>query len=698
MDPKGGPRPARSPDLIRFARAALARLLPGGLLTLAAVLLLPATAEAHALVVRSDPAAGSSLAQVPRTVTVTFSEAPEPHLSTLSVVDSSGRTVSSGPAAPVGGNALQLAVPVSPLLNGVYTVRWKTVSGDDGHASGGSFTFGVGISAYAASAGPAPALAAPPTAATPLVVAGHWIFYVGLGLLAGGAWVSLFALRGAARRLLLLTLLGAVAMIAGLVVYGVAQAATDGTPLADLLSTSLGLGLAAQALPGLLAAVCVEVALLRPAFVGRGRLRSPLLVAATALTAVTILVHVLTTHAASSHSALLQVLVQWGHLAAFATWIGGLAALLIAVGSEPSPAKSGAVRRFSQVAAVSLAVVGVTGLLRALDEVAAWNALVSTLFGQLVLAKVALLVTLAALGGWNRFRSVPAVERSLRGLRRVGRLEIGVAGLTLVASAILTSLVPPALVQVAARQPPPPRLVAQANAPAAPRADGTGAGAPAVKASLEVSPGYPGQNRFTLRAYEAATSQAIAGSAVLRFEMPTRPELEATTLALTRAADGSYQALGDNLTLIGDWRITAQLDAGMATVGLPFQVTCSPTPQDLQHMTMGGAPMVYGVRLGNGWKLQAYLTPGRPGRNTLHLAFTDQRGGPVSVADMPAVTASQGSTKRTLQVLRLAFGTPTTNQFYAVGPFAAGRWDFRVVAVGEDGSRADTTFSLTVAK
>src|SRR5205807_9339291 len=137
-----------------------------------------------------------------------------------------------------------------------------------------------------------------------------------------------------------------------------------------------------------------------------------------------------------------------------------------------------------------------------------------------------------------------AAARSLRGLRRVGRLEIGVAGLTLVASAILTSLVPPALVEVAARQPAPPRLVAQGAAGA-------------MKGTLEGSPGYPGQNGFTLRVYDRQTTKTVAGEAALRFEMPARPDLEASTLDLTRAADGSYAGLGSNLTLIGDWRITA---------------------------------------------------------------------------------------------------------------------------------------------
>jgi len=620
-------------------------------------------------------------------MTITFSEAPEANLSSIVVVDSSGRTVSRGRATPVPGSALQMTVPLNPLLNGVYTVQWKTVSRDDGHASSGSFTFGVGSSAYAASAGPAPALAVPPTAANPLIVTGHWIFYVGLGLLVGGAWVPLFALgavAGGSRRVLLLTLLGACTMIAGLVMYGVAQAIQDGTPLVEVAGTSLGLGLIAQAVPGLLAAGCVELALWR-----RGRVRSAALAAATAMAAVTILVHVLTTHAASSRMALLEVGVQFAHLAAFATWIGGLAALLVAVGSQPSPAKAAAVRRFSQVAAVSLGVVGLSGVLRALDEVAAWTALVGSLFGQLVVVKVALLLALAGLGAWNRFRSVPAVERTLRGLRRVGRLEIGVAAVTLVVSGILTSLVPPFLVQTAARQPPPPVVTARAAA--------TAVGTP-VRATLDVSPGYPGQNRFTLRAYDARTSRAIAGDVTLRFVMPAHPELPESTLDLFRAVDGSYAALGTNLTLIGDWQVTALVRLGATSMEVPFQVACNPTPDLLHHMTMGSLPMVYGLRLANGWQLQAYLTPGHTGRNTLHLTFSDQRAGPVPVSGTPVVIARKGGVRRSLQVLRLAFGTPTPNQFYAVGAFAAGRCDFHVTATGEDGTRLDSAFSLTVAK
>ena len=292
-------------SLLRRWSADITRWGLGAGLALALLLLLPTAAEAHALVVSSDPPAGASLIRVPSVVTVTFSEAPEPNRSYIRVFNSSNDLVSRGAARSVPSNRPQLTVQLEPLLNGVYTVRWYTVSADDGHASSGSFTFGVGPSAYAFSGGPAPALAAPPTSSSPVVVGGHWVFYVGLGLLVGGAWVSLFALRAVSRRLLLLTLFGAFIMLLGLVVYGVAQAEADGTPIADLPGTSLGLGLVGQALPGLLAAGCVEVALWRG-----GRVRQRALVAATALAAITIAVHVLTTHASASHLAWLMVAVQ----------------------------------------------------------------------------------------------------------------------------------------------------------------------------------------------------------------------------------------------------------------------------------------------------------------------------------------------------------------------------------------------------
>jgi hypothetical protein len=142
--------------------------------------------------------------------------------------------------------------------------------------------------------------------------------------------------------------------------------------------------------------------------------------------------------------------------------------------------------------------------------------------------------------------------------------------------------------------------------------------------------------------------------------------------------------------------VTAVVEQGSRPVEVPFQVACRPSPEQLHQMTMGATPMVYGLHLADGSTLEAYLTPGRPGRNTLHLIFTDQRHAPVSMPGSPVVTARQGRLVRAPQILRLGYGIPTPNHFYAVETFTTGRWDFHLLAAAPDGSRIDTTFPLTI--
>ena len=109
---------------------------------------LASPADAHALLKRSYPAAGASLPRAPRAMLLFFTEAPEPSLSTVVLLDSSGRTVAGvGQPTPVPGNAEELRVALPRLADGVYTVNWRTVSKVNGHVTGGSFAFGIGVEA-----------------------------------------------------------------------------------------------------------------------------------------------------------------------------------------------------------------------------------------------------------------------------------------------------------------------------------------------------------------------------------------------------------------------------------------------------------------------------------------------------------------------------------------------------------------------
>src|SRR5258706_6738341 len=176
-------------------------------LALAWVGVLASPAEAHALLERSYPAAGASLSRAPHAMLLYFTEPPEPGLSTLSLLDSSAQIVPGvGTPPAVPGDAQELRATLPTLTDGVYTVNWRTVSKVDGHVTGGSFAFRIGIQPSSGSAGAGAANGGPPATGpppAPAAVGGLWLLYWGLALLAaaGATGVLVFGWRppGAAR-------------------------------------------------------------------------------------------------------------------------------------------------------------------------------------------------------------------------------------------------------------------------------------------------------------------------------------------------------------------------------------------------------------------------------------------------------------------------------------------------------------------
>ena len=156
-------------------------------------------------------------------------------------------------------------------------------------------------------------------------------------------------------------------------------------------------------------------------------------------------IHVAGGHAAASGEwTTATIASQWVHFAAAGIWIGGLAALLTGLRGAPSALKADAVRRFSFIALIGLIAVVVTGVARSAGELTSWADLISTRYGQALLAKVALTAGVAAFAAVNRWRSVAAAAADLGPLRRAGAAEVVLAGCALVAAAVLASLPPPA--------------------------------------------------------------------------------------------------------------------------------------------------------------------------------------------------------------------------------------------------------------
>lgn len=148
---------------------------------------------AHAKVYKAIPAIGSTIAQAPTTVTVFTLENinPDPKVSNLFVYAPSGDLISQGNAKVALNNPREMSITIKPNGNGVYVVRWITVSAEDGDPDQGAFVFTV---KPAASATPTPRATTtagqgtppPPstTTGTPLwapIVVGVLALLVGLG-------------------------------------------------------------------------------------------------------------------------------------------------------------------------------------------------------------------------------------------------------------------------------------------------------------------------------------------------------------------------------------------------------------------------------------------------------------------------------------------------------------------------------------
>src|SRR5437016_13856014 len=105
----------------------------GAVALLAAALALEVggVAAAHALYRTSSPTNGADLKQAPTRIDITFTERPDPRISVIQVLDTTGHNHTLGQVQPVPGQPLELQTAVGSLPAGVYTVIWRTVSEAD---------------------------------------------------------------------------------------------------------------------------------------------------------------------------------------------------------------------------------------------------------------------------------------------------------------------------------------------------------------------------------------------------------------------------------------------------------------------------------------------------------------------------------------------------------------------------------------
>jgi copper transport protein len=399
------------------------------------VLAWPAAAGAHASLVRSDPRDGAVLSSAPAAVRFFFDDGVRV-VSGAKAIRNGGGSVLGGKPRVSGGRVL--VVPLrAGLPDGDYTVLWRVLS-DDGHRLAGVVSFGIG----AGRAPPAAALSVDNGPAFQDVLA-RWLFFAGL-LTAVGAAVFRLSVGPVPPRLFLGAFL--------LVFVGVSGAIHDVS-----VSTRFGAVMAAAAVVAGSGALFAAIAPLYP--------RLGLLPSFGAL--LLLPVPSLAGHALDRGRPRIEVVVDVLHVAAASLWLGGLVALALALRSEGD--RSGVLRRFSNLAVVSVLVLAATGVIRAFSELDSVGQIWSTGYGRVLVVKTVLLAALVGIGWVNRYRLIP--RASVSGLRRSVPVELALFAVLVAAVALLTDLRPgrdrvAAAAVAATKGPPPlpgPRMVVQAG-------------------------------------------------------------------------------------------------------------------------------------------------------------------------------------------------------------------------------------------
>jgi copper transport protein len=534
----------------------IARQLVAALAILVGVLALGTTAaSAHATLESSTPADGQSVPTSPSELRITFSEAVTTISGGLSVLNADGKTVDTGNSEIVGGRTL--VAPISETLSdGTYVATYRVLSAD-GHPVSGSILFGVGNGALDRSAQPS-------SSGDRLweIIGGisRFIMYLAALVAAGVAFFLAFIHDRAEDRwrivpfvrigsiLALFSAIGIVMSQAALLTGKGAGAVTDSNVLRDVLNQNLGWSLALLMIG--LAAVHLSTDLSKKVVSQSLALYGGLAVTVS---------FAVWGHATELSPKAISLAADAIHATAAALWLGGLVGLVMVLSlrtPETVRSTAGIIGRFSLMAfwsVIALTIAGLTLTITGSD--ANLNSILTTTWGQLVLAKIGLTLIVVLIAAWNRRTLVPSLTSPtenngelavrwatlLRTIRTEAVLLVAVVALT----AIVVN-VPPARTAVVAKTD---------RVDITQRVD-TG------NVQLSVDPAIVGPNTVAVR-YTDGTGQPInvANSMSIEFSQPSAG-LEPITRQVPALEPGVFVIQGNELSIPGTWTITIAVRTG----------------------------------------------------------------------------------------------------------------------------------------
>jgi len=623
------------------------------------VLVMASPAAAHAVLVSSSPADGAVVAHPPARVTATFDEPVGISAGSLRVFSPAGARVDTGGTAH-GSKPEEITVDLDGGLGrGTYTVSWHVISADS-HPVQGAFTFSIGAPSRTVVT---QASVQPPPGRFVGILFGvvRWLAFCCFALLSGAVTFLIVCWpAGAARPAVLRLTMGAWAGLAAAVlaavllqgVYGAGQGIGHlfwPNVLHATLYSRYGRALGTRLLLVIVALFAFTSTLASvPGKTPRER-TTPAVIWGL-LTVALAATWSVADHAGTGSQVALAVPADIVHLSAMATWLGGLAMLVTIVLRRPSEPRTprGAARRggrlaaddaaqavirFSPMALGCVAAIVATGTYMAWRNIGTLGALTATTYGRLVLAKIAGLCMLIALGYLARRRIAQGLQRSVAAPHTA---ELVAAG-------------PPARA----------RMGAVAVAPGR-RANGATSARPARGGSRTArGNGHPGRERAQAAVQDSAghglgpdTERTGVTLRKLRWSIAAETVIAATVLAVTAVLVNTPTA---RESYIPPAIATAPFDTGGPGGRGSISIIVTPAglgPNQFRISVTGGNGKSYRPQ-----QLQARLW--LPARNLGPLAVRLTREGPGHYLGGPAVISSAGQWQLRLTIRSDAFDEAT---------------------------------------
>ncbi|MDM5356881.1 copper resistance protein CopC [Peribacillus sp. ACCC06369] len=419
--------------------------------SLFSLLLYPAMASGHATVISSNPSPNEAMDTLPEKISIQFSENIQPAFHSLEVFSQDGDKIKiQDSTISEQSEKILVAKWKGTIDEGIYYIKWRVVS-SDGHPIEGTIPFQFGESAGLSDQENSDVNAGFPNFINVFLQS---LQYICFAALTGILFFQLSLMKDsrlfeASRR---------ASLYLWLSYAGLAFSIFFSLPLKVTIDAGVGWTDAFNVsyIKEVLNATnfgtiwIVEILMLLLLFLVIYFMLENSLIKSLPFVTIIIIAGLMVCKALTGHTAavpnqVLAVLMDFLHLLSMALWLGGLMALLVILPglADRQPVQEdkktyywSIIQRFSRWSFLFVIILIVSGIYSSLQHVPTIHSLINTTYGQLLLAKIGLMLVMIVFGGFHFLRG----KKQTKKLGYSVGMEFGLGIIILLVAALLTNV------------------------------------------------------------------------------------------------------------------------------------------------------------------------------------------------------------------------------------------------------------------